>query len=101
MQLRGAKGTVKIDGEDYTLGEQVQYSDIWGQRQLPAVHVRAAADVAWLPMRTAQLLCIATLVKGTQCLILDEVFGEKNFVNDITWYYETKPQFGFAETSFT
>jgi hypothetical protein len=29
VQLRGAKGTVKIDGEDYTLGEQVQYSDIW------------------------------------------------------------------------
>ncbi|MCI1709828.1 MAG: hypothetical protein LKM39_05260 [Chiayiivirga sp.] len=29
VQLRGPKGTVKIDGEDYTLGEQVQYSDIW------------------------------------------------------------------------
>lgn len=24
VQLRGAKGTVKIDGEEYTLGEQVQ-----------------------------------------------------------------------------
>ena len=29
VQLRGPKGTLKIDGEDYALGEQVQYTDIW------------------------------------------------------------------------
>jgi hypothetical protein len=28
VQLRGAKGTTKIDGEEYTLGEQIQYTDI-------------------------------------------------------------------------
>jgi len=29
VSLRGAKGTAKIDGESYTLGEQIQYTDIW------------------------------------------------------------------------
>ncbi|WP_447985273.1 hypothetical protein [Nitrospira sp. Nam74] len=29
VSLRGAKGTAKLDGETYTLGEQIQYTDIW------------------------------------------------------------------------
>jgi hypothetical protein len=26
---RGSKGTAKLDGQGYTLGEQIQYTDIW------------------------------------------------------------------------
>src|SRR3990172_6601904 len=29
VSLRGPKGTAKLDGETYTLGEQIQYEDIW------------------------------------------------------------------------
>ena len=29
VSLRGPKGTAKLDGETYTLGEQIQYTDIW------------------------------------------------------------------------
>lgn len=29
VQLRGASGTARFDGESYTLGEQIQYTDIW------------------------------------------------------------------------
>jgi hypothetical protein len=29
VQLRGITGITKIDGETYTLGEQIQYTDIW------------------------------------------------------------------------
>ncbi len=29
VQLRGPASGAKVEGEDYTLGEQVQYSDIW------------------------------------------------------------------------
>ena len=29
VSLRGPKGTAKLDGESYTLGEQIQYTDIW------------------------------------------------------------------------
>ena len=33
VQLRGPKGTLKIDGEDYALGEQVQYTAIWSNEK--------------------------------------------------------------------
>ena len=29
VELRGEKGFAKVDGETYTLGEQIQYTDIW------------------------------------------------------------------------
>lgn len=29
VRLRGMKGTHQLDGEEYTLGEQIQYTDIW------------------------------------------------------------------------
>lgn len=29
VTLRGPSGTAKVDGETYTLGEQIQYQDIW------------------------------------------------------------------------
>jgi DNA modification methylase len=29
VALRGVTGTAKVDGESYTLGEQIQYTDIW------------------------------------------------------------------------
>jgi hypothetical protein len=29
VQLRGPTGTARLDGESYTLGEQIQYTDIW------------------------------------------------------------------------
>jgi len=29
VTLRGASGTARLDGEPYTLGEQIQYTDIW------------------------------------------------------------------------
>ncbi|NCO43877.1 MAG: site-specific DNA-methyltransferase, partial [Armatimonadetes bacterium] len=29
VSLRGLSGTAKLEGETYTLGEQIQYTDIW------------------------------------------------------------------------
>ena len=29
VNLRGPKGTIKLDGDSYCLGEQIQYGDIW------------------------------------------------------------------------
>lgn len=86
VQLRGAKGNVKIDGEDYTLGEQVQYSDIW-------------ANDNYLQFMYERLLLLRELMSddGTlylhcdwrkhhhlRCLV-DEVFGADNFVSEVIW----------------
>ncbi|WP_374658302.1 site-specific DNA-methyltransferase [Inhella sp.] len=86
VQLRGAKGTVKIDGEDYTLGEQVQYSDIW-------------ANDNYLQFMFERLLMLRELLSDEGALylhcdwnrshqlrmILDEVFSADFCRNEIIW----------------
>ena len=86
VQLRGVRGTVKIDGEDYTLGEQIQYRDIW-------------ANDTYLQFMYERLLMLKSLLSTDgsiyiHCdqrrshylkLIADEVFGAENFKNEIIW----------------
>ncbi len=86
VQLRGIAGTTKIEGEAYTLGEQIQYTDIW-------------ANDTYLQFMYERLLLMKELLSGhgvifvhtnqekthlLRCL-LDEVFGPENFRNDIIW----------------
>lgn len=93
VQLRGAKGTVKIDGEDYTLGEQVQYSDIWAndnylqfmyERLLMLKDLLAENGVIYVH-------CDPTKSHHLRCL-MDEVFGSEGFRNEIVWWYWNKFQ---------
>lgn len=93
VHLRGAKGSVKVDGEDYTLGEQVQYSDIWAndnylqfmyERLLMLKDLLAEGGVIFLH-------CDSTKSHHLRCL-LDEVFGAESFRNEIIWWYWNKFQ---------
>jgi adenine-specific DNA-methyltransferase len=86
VQLRGAKGNIKIDGEDYTLGEQVQYSDIWANdNYLQFMYERLLllrelmSDDA-----TLYLHCDWRKHHHLRCLV-DEVFGADNFVSEVIW----------------
>jgi DNA modification methylase len=86
VQLRGAKGTAKIDGEGYTLGEQIQYTDIW-------------ANDTYLQFMYERLLLIRELLSEDGSIflhcdnrknhhlrfLLDECFGPNAFVNEIIW----------------
>lgn len=85
VALRGPAGTVRLDGQGYTLGEQIQYTDIW-------------ANDNYLQFMYERLLLIRELV-GTGAVyvhsdarrvhhlraLLDEVFGEDAFRNQIVW----------------
>ena len=80
VSLRGATGTAKLDGETYTLGEQIQYTDIW-------------ANDNYLQFMYERLMLLKELLAedGSICLhcdwheaivsscLLDEVFGADNF----------------------
>jgi adenine-specific DNA-methyltransferase len=100
VQLRGAAGTAKIDGETYTLGEQIQYTDIW-------------ANDNYLQFMYERFLLLKELLAniGTLCVhadtrrayilrvLLDEVFGADNFMNEIAWqrttaHADTKERYG-------
>ena len=76
----------KLDGEGYTLGEQVQYTDIW-------------ANDNYLQFMYERLLLLKSLLSGTASIyvhvdarrchslrsLLDEVFGIDAFRNQISW----------------
>ena len=86
VQLRGAKGTVKIDGEDYTLGEQVQYSDIWANdNYLQFMYERLLILRELLSEDGALYLhCDWNKAHHLRCVI-EEVFGQDGFKNEIVW----------------
>ena len=84
VQLRGATGVAKIDGETYTLGEQIQYTDIW-------------ANDNYLQFMYERLLLLNTLLADGGSIyvhcdtrkshhlrcIMDEIFGAENFRNEL------------------
>lgn len=88
VQLRGLSGAARLEGETYTLGEQIQYTDIW-------------ANDAYLQFMYERLLLLKELLAEDgslylHCdwhkshllrLLLDEVFGPENFRNEIIWTY--------------
>lgn len=95
VELRGAKGKTKIDGEEYTLGEQIQYTDIW-------------ANDNYLQFMYERLLIMRELLSDDGSLylhcdwhkvhflrsVLDEIFGSENCRNEIVWLYH---RFGLGE----
>ncbi len=84
VDLRGVKK--KVTGEEQSLAEQIQYTDIW-------------ANDNYLQFMYERLILLRELlsVKGSiylHCdwhkshflrLLLDEVFGDENFFNEIIW----------------
>src|SRR5690606_10860849 len=86
VSLRGVQGTAKIEGEAYTLGEQIQYTDIWAndnylqfmyERLLLLRELLAEDGSLYLhcdPRRSHVLRCL-----------LDEVFGPDSFLSEIIW----------------
>lgn len=96
VALRGE--SKKLNAEGYNAIEQLQYSDMW------------QAD-AYLQFMYERLILLKELLseQGSiylHCdhhknhhlrLIMDEIFGEDNFVNEISWYYPNKFKFDFSK----
>ena len=88
-ELRGIKGS-KLEGEDYSLGEQTMYFDIW-------------KDDTYLQWMYERLQILKELLEESGCifvhldyrrdsqirLIMDEIFGSDNLVNEIIWSYRS------------
>lgn len=84
VQLRGPKGTLKIDGEDYALGEQVQYTDIWSNdNYLQFMYERLLMLKELLSEDGALYLHCDTKRSHLLRCVMDEVFGPENFRNEI------------------
>lgn len=89
VQLRGVKGTAKIEGETYTLGEQIQYTDIWANdNYLQFMYERLMLLKELLSENGSMFLhCDNRKMHLLRCL-LDEVFGADSFVNELVWVHQ-------------
>ncbi len=86
VSLRGPKGTVKLDGEGYTLGEQIQYTDIWANdNYLQFMYERLLLMKELLDEEgSIYLHCDWHRNHQLRC-VMDEVFGAERLVNEIVW----------------
>jgi adenine-specific DNA-methyltransferase len=86
VQLRGPKGTLKIDGEDYALGEQVQYTDIWSNdNYLQFMYERLLMLKELLSEDGALYLHCDWNRSHHLRMVLDEVFSAEFCRNEIIW----------------
>ena len=91
VELRGKHGSVKVEGEEYTLGEQIQYTDIWANdNYLQFMYERLLIQKELLANDGILVLhCDWKKSHHLRCL-LDEVFGQDQFRNEIYWYFYNK-----------
>lgn len=84
VELRGVSDKAKIEGEGYSFGEQIQYTDIWAndnylqfifERLLLLKEILAENGFIVVHLNTDR----AHYIK----VMMDEVFGSKNFRNEI------------------
>jgi DNA modification methylase len=86
INLRGLSGLAKVNGEDFILGEQIQYTDIWAndnylqfmyERLLMLKELLSEDGNIWLH-------CDWHKSHHLRCL-MDEVFGSEHIQNEIIW----------------
>ncbi len=91
VSLRGPKSITKFDGETYTLGEQIQYTDIWANdNYLQFMYERLMMMKELLADDGAIYLhCDSEKGHFLKC-IMDEIFGSSCFIHEVIWYYSNK-----------
>jgi len=84
IELRGVKDKIKIEGEDYNYLEQTQYFDIWNQDGYLQFMYERLQLMSELLNNSGFLFLHCDYHRGHSLkLVLDEVFGNDNFRNEI------------------
>mgnify|MGYP000347921227 CR=1 FL=1 len=88
VQLRGVRGVAKVDGEQYTIGEQIQYTDIWANDNYLQFMYERFLLLKELLAKHGAIVVHCDWHQGHRLrMLMDEVFGEVNFRNEIIWHY--------------
>jgi len=98
VRLRGATGSAQIEGEGYTLGEQIQYEDIWANDNYLQFMYERLLLLKELLAEDGSVYLHADYRKDhlLRC-VMDEVFGHDRLRNEIVWFY---PRGGDSERQF-
>ncbi len=87
VALRGTKVTGKLDGEAYTIAEQIQYTDIWGNDNYLQFMYERLLLLKELLSEDGNIFVQADDKRGHYLkILLDEILGADNYVNDIIWH---------------
>ena len=90
------KRKIKVRGEkfegDSSSFEEKQYSDIWTNDEFLQFMFERLSIIRELLSEDGTILvhCDSTKVHHLRC-IMDEIFGEKNFLNEVIWSYRRWP----------
>jgi adenine specific DNA methylase Mod len=88
VELRGTKN--KLEGESQSLLEQTQYTDIWkNDTYLQFMYERLILLRELLSEQGSIYLHCDWHKSHHLRFLLDEIFGEENFVNEIVWAYKS------------
>lgn len=89
ITLRGKSALAKLEGESYSLGEQVQYTDIWANDNYLQFMYERLVLLKELLAADGGIVLHANTTQGHMLRsLLDEVFGPDCFRNEITWHYD-------------
>jgi DNA modification methylase len=84
VELRGLKEKSKVEGEDYSLGEQIQYTDIWANdKYLQFMYERFILLKELLSENGFIVVHMNAARSHYIKVIMDEIFGNENFRNEI------------------
>jgi DNA modification methylase len=98
VELRGKSNAIEIEGDDYSLGEQVQYTDIWANdNYLQFLYDRLLLMRELLSEDGSIFIHLDYRKVSFARLILDEIFGAESFRNDIIWNYR---KWGRSDNAF-
>jgi adenine-specific DNA-methyltransferase len=90
IRPRGRKDKVKV-GIQHAAFQEKQYSDLWtNDEYLQFLYERLVMLRELVAPGGTLMLHCDYRVTGYARLLLDEVFGAENFVNEIIWYYTNK-----------
>jgi len=85
VEIRGDE----IKGEQHSLLEEKQYTDIWEKDEYLQFMYERLLLMRELLSDTGSIYLHCDWHKGALLrLIMDEIFGEDNFVNEIIWWYK-------------
>ena len=85
VRLRGPGG-VQMEGQGYTLGEQIQYTDIWGQDNYLQFIFERLLLLKELLTEEGSIWVHCDWHKSHHIrLMMDEVFGHDNLLNEVIW----------------
>jgi adenine specific DNA methylase Mod len=86
VELRGFRVKGNLEGDSYSLSEQIQYSDIWANDTCLQFMYERIMLLKELLSGEGSLLLHCDSRRGAYLkIVLDEVFGEEKFINEISW----------------